>query len=59
MLYLLKVPCLCAAAAHVLQILLQVQQMSSLPQQERYKGLWDALRKIPQREGGVQVCAWR
>lgn len=37
------------------KILLQVQQMSSLPQQERCKGLWDALRKIPQREGGVQA----
>lgn len=41
------------------QILLQVQQMSSMPQQERYKGLWDALRRVPQREGGIQVgcCA--
>jgi hypothetical protein len=38
-----------------LQILLQVQQMSSLPQSEQYKGLWDALRRIPLREGGLQV----
>jgi hypothetical protein len=37
------------------QILLQVQQMSSMPQQEQYRGLVDALRRIPQREGGIQV----
>uniref|UniRef100_A0A383VTZ2 ADP,ATP carrier protein n=1 Tax=Tetradesmus obliquus TaxID=3088 RepID=A0A383VTZ2_TETOB len=35
------------------KILLQVQQMSSLPQQQQYKGLWDALRRIPSREGGI------
>jgi hypothetical protein len=37
------------------QILLQVQQMSSMPQQQQYKGLVDALRRIPQQEGGVRV----
>jgi hypothetical protein len=37
------------------QILLQVQQMSSLPQSQQYKGLWDALRQIPSREGGFAV----
>lgn len=39
----------------VSQILLQVQQMSSLPQSQQYKGIWDALRRIPLREGGVKV----
>jgi hypothetical protein len=39
----------------VLQILLQVQQMSSMPQQQQYKGLLDALRRIPQQEGGLKV----
>ena len=34
-----------------LQILLQVQAMSAVPQQEKYKGLVDALKRIPQREG--------
>ncbi|KAF8055733.1 cation/proton exchanger 4 [Scenedesmus sp. PABB004] len=37
------------------KILLQVQQMSSVPAGERYKGLVDALRRIPQREGGVRA----
>jgi hypothetical protein len=43
----------CAPAA--LQILLQVQQMSSIPKNQQYRGLFDALRKIPHREGGIQV----
>jgi hypothetical protein len=38
-----------------MQIMLQVQQMSSMPQQQQYKGLLDALRRIPQQEGGVRV----
>lgn len=29
--------------------------MSSMPQQQQYKGLLDALRRIPQQEGGVKV----
>lgn len=37
------------------QILLQVQQMSSIPKHQQYKGLFDALRRIPHREGGIQV----
>lgn len=39
----------------MLQILLQVQQMSKLPTSDRYKGVWDALKRIPQREGGIKV----
>ena len=33
------------------QVLLQVQVMSAIPAQEKYRGLADALRRIPQREG--------
>jgi hypothetical protein len=46
---------LCVAGV---QILLQVQQMSSLPQTQQYRGLWDALRRIPSREGGIAVSTW-
>lgn len=37
------------------KILLQVQQMSKLPTSDRYKGVWDALKRIPQREGGIKA----
>jgi hypothetical protein len=41
----------------VAQILLQVQSVSSVPKEQQYTGLWDALRRIPQREGSWTVCA--
>ena len=41
----------------VLQVLLQVQPMSELPADERYRGLRDAWRRIPQREG-LAVSIW-
>ena len=50
--------CCCWCVCFCAQILLQVQQMSSMPQQQQYKGLLDALRRIPQQEGGVKV-SWR
>jgi len=34
------------------KILLQVQSGSSVPKDQQYKGLLDALKRIPQREGG-------
>eukprot|EP00798_Chlamydomonas_sp_ICE-L_P030784 gene30784-35825_t len=34
------------------KILLQVQSMGSVPPAEQYKGLYDALQRIPQLEGG-------
>ncbi|CAL8463599.1 g3133 [Coccomyxa elongata] len=33
------------------KILLQVQAMSEVPQKDKYRGLIDALKRIPQREG--------
>ena len=39
------------------QILMQVQAMSSTPPQDKYKGVLDALRRIPQREGWI-VRPW-
>jgi hypothetical protein len=36
------------------QILLQVQAVSSPPNQQ-YRGLWDALKRIPKQEGGWKV----
>lgn len=48
--------CIMQCMCLLLQILLQVQQMSSLPPSQRYKGTWDALRRIPQREGGLKVA---
>jgi hypothetical protein len=37
------------------QILLQVQQMSSVPPGEQYKGMLDVLRRIPKQQGGLTV----
>jgi hypothetical protein len=37
------------------QIILQTQHQSSLLPEERYKGLRDALSRIPEREGGWRV----
>jgi len=39
------------------QVLLQVQGQSSLPGDQRYRGVLDALRRIPAREGGWRVGA--
>jgi hypothetical protein len=36
------------------QILLQVQAVNT-PASAQYRGLWDALRRIPQQEGGWRV----
>eukprot|EP00877_Chromochloris_zofingiensis_P005931 jgi/Chrzof1/1591/Cz10g13190.t1 len=38
-----------------IKILLQVQRMSAVPPAEQYKGLWDGLRRIPAREGGIRA----
>ena len=35
------------------QILMQVQAMSCTPEPDKYKGVLDALRRIPQREGWI------
>ena len=35
------------------QILMQVQAMSTTPEPEKYRGAVDALRRIPQREGWI------
>ena len=39
----------------LVQIILQVQPLSSVPVDLKYKGFLDALRRIPAREGGWQV----
>lgn len=45
------------SASMMLQIILQTQTQSSLPADQRFTGLWDALRRIPQREGGWLVSS--
>jgi len=37
------------------KILLQVQGQSTLPAEQRYHGIMDALRRIPAREGGLRA----
>lgn len=37
------------------QLLLQVQSLSKVPPVQQYKGLFDALRRIPEQEGGWLV----
>jgi hypothetical protein len=43
------------ACFYKLQILLQVQHMSKTPADQQYKGLMDAFRRIPARQGGWKV----
>ena len=37
--------------AHGMQILMQVSPMTSRPEANKYRSAWDALKRIPQREG--------